>query len=141
MDTLNNPQYVSANNDAELLRQQEAFINQNRMHIEKRRHERSPERERNYSPPRRERRAYSRERDVRKPPAYNSYGRGGGGGGGVAAAGGGDRSRRAGSREPPLNYTKRRRSNSGDRTMSRGMPASDNRKDKKVWRKNLNVVF
>lgn len=126
MDTLNNPQYVSANNDAELLRQQEAFINQNRMHIEKRRHERSPERERNYSPPRRERRAYSRERDVRKPPAYNSYGRGGGG----AAAG--DRGRRADSREPPSNYTKRRRSNSGDRTASRGTSASDNRKDKKV---------
>lgn len=129
MDTLNNPQYVSANNDAELLRQQEAFINQNRMHIEKRRYERSPERERNYSPPRRERRVYSRERDVRKPPvAYNSYGRGGSG----ATTGGVDRGRRAGSREPPLNYTKRRRSNSGDRTMSRGAPASDNRKDKKV---------
>lgn len=133
MDTLKNPQFVSANNDAELLRQQEAFINQNRMHIEKRRHERSPERERNYSPPRRERRAYSRERDVRKPAAYNAYGRGGGGGAGVA-----DRGRRAGSREPPLSYTKRRRSNSVDRTLSRATLPSDNRKDKKVWSTDFN---
>lgn len=127
MDTLNNPQYVSANNDAELLRQQEAFINQNRMQIEKRRHERSPERERNYSPPRRERRVYSRERDIRKPATY-AYGRGGSG----TVAGGVDRGRRAGSREPPFSYTKRRRSNSGDRMMGRGTPA-DNRKDKKVF--------
>lgn len=68
-DTLNNPQLISSMSDeALLLRQQEEFINQNRMHIEKRRH-RSPDR--NYSPPRR--RAHSRERHV-------GGGRGGGGG-------------------------------------------------------------
>lgn len=38
--------------DDALLRQQEEFINKNRMHIEKRRHDRSPEpRKRDYSPP------------------------------------------------------------------------------------------
>lgn len=109
MDTLNNPQYVAANNDAELLRQQEAFINQNRIHIEKRRHERSPERERSYSPPRRDRRPYSRERDpIRKPP-YNSYNRGGGAAGGQD----GGRGKRANSRD--AYYSKRRRSNSTER--------------------------
>lgn len=60
--------------EAELLRQQEAFINQNRMHIEKRRRSRehSPERdreyhrERSYSPPRRrERKPYQTFRDNR----------------------------------------------------------------------------
>ncbi len=98
MDTLGNPQFMSAQSDAELLRQQEAFINKNRMHIEKRRYERSPdrdrERDRSYSPPRRERR-YSREREIRKP----MYNRGG-------------RNQRAGSREPPGRpgrpFTKRR---------------------------------
>lgn len=108
MDTLNNPQYGSAavnSNDAELLRQQEAFINQNRMHIEKRRHERSPEREHSYSPPPIRRRAYSRERDVaRKPSAFNRDDNLGGGGG---------RGRRAGSRDG--HFSKRRRSNSTDR--------------------------
>lgn len=107
MDTIGNPQFMSAQSDAELLRQQEAFINKNRMHIEKRRYERSPdrdrERERSYSPPRRERR-YSREREIRKP----MYGRGG-------------RGQRAGSREPPYRpsdgrpFTKRRRSASLER--------------------------
>ncbi|KAG4071368.1 hypothetical protein HA402_004072 [Bradysia odoriphaga] len=99
MDTLGNPQYMSAQSDAELLRQQEAFINKNRMHIEKRRYERSPdrdrERERSYSPPRRERR-YSREREIRKP---------------VHSRGG--RNQRAGSRDRP--FTKRRRSSSLER--------------------------
>lgn len=103
MDTIGNPQFMSAQSDAELLRQQEAFINKNRAHIEKRRYERSPdrdrERERSYSPPRRERR-YSRERDTRKP----MYGRGGG------------RGQRAGSREQPGRpFTKRRRSASLER--------------------------
>lgn len=92
---------MSAQSDAELLRQQEAFINKNRMHIEKRRYERSPdrdrdrERDRSYSPPRRERR-YSRERELRKP----MHNRGG-------------RSQRAGSRDRP--FTKRRRSTSLER--------------------------
>ncbi|GAB0098974.1 uncharacterized protein DMENIID0001_147900 [Sergentomyia squamirostris] len=76
MDTLQHPQFINSisnhvthlHSDEELLRQQEEFINKNRMHIEKRRHERSPERERDrerdYSspPPRRERRASSRDR-------------------------------------------------------------------------------
>lgn len=105
MDTIGNPQFMSAQSDAELLRQQEAFINKNRMHIEKRRYERSPdrdrERDRSYSPPRRERR-YSREREMRKP----MYSRGG-------------RAQRAGSREPPYGdgrpFTKRRRSASLER--------------------------
>lgn len=71
-DTLSNPQYFAANKEAELLRQQEAFINQNRMHIEKRRRsrERSLDRERSYSPPSR-RRPYSPDRDTRRP--YNSF--------------------------------------------------------------------
>lgn len=103
MDTIGNPQFMSAQSDAELLRQQEAFINKNRMHIEKRRYERSPdrdrERDRSYSPPRRERR-YSREREMRKP----MYSRGGG------------RVQRAGSREPPGKpFSKRRRSASLER--------------------------
>lgn len=102
MDTIGNPQFMSAQSDAELLRQQEAFINKNRMHIEKRRYERSPdrdrERDRSYSPPRRERR-YSREREMRKP----MYGRGG-------------RGQRTGSREPPGKpFSKRRRSASLER--------------------------
>lgn len=109
MDTLNNPQYASAinNNDAELLRQQEAFINQNRMHIEKRRHERSPERERSYSPPPIRRRAFSRDRDMPRKPTQ-SFNRDDGGGGG-----GGSRGRRAGSRDG--HFPKRRRSKSIDR--------------------------
>lgn len=67
MDTMKNSQILESSREAELLRQQEAFINQNRMHIEKRRRSRehSPDREyhreRSYSPPRR------RERDGRKP--------------------------------------------------------------------------
>lgn len=72
-DTMN-AQYMAANNEAELLRQQEAFINQNRMHIEKRRRSRDRSRERSvdrdrgrsYSPPNR-RRPY--DRDNRRP--YN----------------------------------------------------------------------
>lgn len=60
---MKNSQKMENDREAELLRQQEAFINQNRMHIEKRRRSReySPERERSFSPPRR------RERDNRKP--------------------------------------------------------------------------
>lgn len=77
LDTMKNSQILESNREAELLRQQEAFINQNRMHIEKRRRsrehspgeyrerERDRERERSYSPPRR------RERDGRKP--YPSF--------------------------------------------------------------------
>ncbi|XP_037914459.1 uncharacterized protein LOC119653679 isoform X4 [Hermetia illucens] len=87
--------------DEELLRQQEEFINKNRIHIEKRRYERSPERnrsrERSYSPPRRgdrDRRADSRER----------------------RAGSRGRTRRCGSREfESRNPPKRRRSDSFER--------------------------
>lgn len=102
-DTLSNPQYFAANNEAELLRQQEAFINQNRMHIEKRRRsrERSPDRERSYSPPSR-RRPYSPERDSRRP--YNSY-----------RAGPNFRGRRANSREHENFQAKKRRSRSFER--------------------------
>lgn len=91
MDTLKNSQMLSASREADLLRQQEAFINQNRMHIEKRRRSRefSPERERSYSPPIR-RRAHSRER---KPYGERPPFRGG-------------KNRRANSREP---YDNRRR--------------------------------
>lgn len=75
---MKNSQIMESKREEELLRQQEAFINQNRMHIEKRRRsrehsperdreyrERDRERERSYSPPRR------RERDGRKP--YGSF--------------------------------------------------------------------
>lgn len=100
------PINAASRHDDELLRQQEAFINQNRMHIEKRRHERSPEhdhRDRSYSPPanslssssRRDRRPYSRERDTvaRKPVA------GSGGGAPYARRDDAGRGRRAGSRD------------------------------------------
>lgn len=53
-DTLGGAQLLppSMSDEALLLRQQEEFINKNRMHIEKRRHDRSPEpRKRDYSPP------------------------------------------------------------------------------------------
>ncbi|XP_055677572.1 histone-lysine N-methyltransferase SETD1B-A isoform X2 [Lutzomyia longipalpis] len=72
MDTMQHPQFINSisshvshlHSDEELLRQQEEFIIKNQMHIEKRRLERTPERERerdrDYSPPRR--RASSRER-------------------------------------------------------------------------------
>lgn len=96
---------LAVNREAELLRQQEAFINQNRMHIEKRRRSReySPDRERSYSPPAR-RRANSRERDTRKP--YVPYR--------------GNRGRRANSRDIYENEhkhfeSKRRRSGSFER--------------------------
>ncbi|XP_059621782.1 serine/arginine repetitive matrix protein 1 [Phlebotomus argentipes] len=77
MDTLQHPQFINSisthvshlHSDEELLRQQEEFINKNRMHIEKRRHERSPERDRerdrDYSSPPPRRRAPSRERQAR----------------------------------------------------------------------------
>lgn len=72
MDTMKNSQLLENTREAELLRQQEAFINQNRMHIEKSKRRRSREyspernhrdrdRSRSYSPPRR------RERDGRRP--------------------------------------------------------------------------
>ncbi|XP_055715711.1 serine/arginine repetitive matrix protein 1 isoform X2 [Phlebotomus papatasi] len=106
MDTLQHPQFINSisshvshlHSDEELLRQQEEFITKNRMHIEKRRQERSPERERDRDylspPPRRERRASSRER-----------GRGGW------------RSRRGDSREPERGgeWRRRKRSASPDR--------------------------
>lgn len=77
MDTMKNSQIMENKREEELLRQQEAFINQNRMHIEKRRRSRehSPERDREYrdrdrersfSPPRRRERG-----DGRKP--YGSF--------------------------------------------------------------------
>lgn len=78
LDTMKNSQIMENSREAELLRQQEAFINQNRMHIEKRRRSRehSPERDREYRDREREReRSYSpprrRERDARKP--YPSF--------------------------------------------------------------------
>lgn len=117
MDTMKNPQLMSVNREAELLRQQEAFINQNRMHIEKRRRSRdySPDRERSYSPPVR-RRPSSRDRDVRKPYGSNAYR--------------GNRGRRANSRDLYENEhkhfeSKRRRSGSFDRE-------SDDKNDQKV---------
>lgn len=118
MDTLKN----SLNQDAELLRQQEAFINQNRMHIEKRRRSReySPdrERERSYSPPNR-RRPSSRDRDARRP-----YGNRDG------HPYRGNRTRRAGSRGPHQDGEpiKRRRSGS----ISRDNEDKDNQKVKTV---------
>lgn len=76
LDTMKNSQIMENKREEELLRQQEAFINQNRMHIEKTRRtrdhspereyrDRDRERERSFSPPRR------RERDGRKP--YGSF--------------------------------------------------------------------
>lgn len=71
---MKNSQMLEDSREAELLRQQEAFINQNRMHIEKRRrsreyspetHHRDRDRSRSFSPPRR------RERDGRKP--YSNF--------------------------------------------------------------------
>lgn len=112
MDTLKN----SMNKDAELLRQQEAFINQNRMHIEKRRRSRdySPDRERSYSPPNR-RRPTSRDREMRRP--YNNRGE---------HPFRGNRMRRPGSRGPPHDNDpiKRRRSGS----LSRENEDKDNQK-------------
>lgn len=106
-DTMGGTQFLTVNSDAELLRQQEAFINQNRMHIEKRRRsrERSPDRdrERSYSPPNR-RRPYT-DRDGRRP--YNNAWRGGGD----------NRGRRGGSRDND-NF-RRRNSGSFDRDMDR----------------------
>lgn len=114
-----------AQNDAELLRKQEAFINQNRMHIEKRRFERSPDRERarerSYSPPPVRRRAYSREREPPQRRPYNNMYRGGGTTGGAGnnnttTGGGMNRGRRAGSKDmDSRNAPKRRRSASLDR--------------------------
>lgn len=121
MDTFLNPKFNkshassgSAQNDAELLRLQEAFINQNRMHIEKRRYDRSPdrgrERDREYSPPppRRERRAHSRDRD------WVDRGRGDGGGRGGGGYRGNER-RRGNDEQYEHGQPKRRRSNSLDR--------------------------
>lgn len=66
--------------DDELLRQQEEFINKNRQHIEKRRHERSPlplpRRSRSRSP-----RSHSRERSYSPPKRGGGAGAGPGGGG------------------------------------------------------------
>lgn len=71
-DTMGAAHFLAASSDAELSRIQEAFINQNRAHIERRRRSRDRsmerDRERSYSPPSR-RRAY--DRDGRKP--YNNY--------------------------------------------------------------------
>lgn len=113
MDTMKNSQLLAVRQDAELLRQQEAFINQNRLHIEKRRRSREylPDRERSSSPPSR-RRASSKDRDSRKP--YNAY------------RGGPNRARRASSRENNRQFeAKRRRSGSYDND-------SANKTDEKV---------
>lgn len=102
MDTLNSKtQYGSSidthsHDDDELLRQQEEFINRNRQHIEKRRHERSPDRDREYSPPRRERRAFSRDRES------------------------GSRNSHRGGRRDDRNVPKRRRSGSFERQKNDG---------------------
>lgn len=122
---------TASRHDDELLRQQEAFINQNRMHIEKRRHERSPERDhrdRSYTPPppsgaassarRGDRRPYSRERELgpRKVAPAST----GGLSGGTSAGSSGSR-RRAGSREKAqhvqgnVTANKRRKSSSPER--------------------------
>lgn len=117
MDTMKNSQM---SREADLLRQQELFINQNRMHIEKRRRSRdyTPDRERSYSPPVR-RRPPSRDRDARRPYGGSASYRGNRGGG-----------RRANSRDLYENEhkhfeTKRRRSGSFDRK-------NDDRNDQKV---------
>lgn len=89
---------VHLQSDEELLRQQEEFIKRNRMHIEKRRYDRSPDRsrsrERSYSPVRRDRRGSSRERRGGSPRG---------------------RPRRASSRENEDRFPKRRRSGSFER--------------------------
>lgn len=118
MEKLNNKNYLPAYNEAELSRQQEAFINSNMLQIEKRRHERSPNRERSYSPTpvpssqRRERRPYSRERDHRRPPPLNNSWQRNDIGTGSAG-----RNRRANSRDTYdyRHITKRRKSGSLDR--------------------------
>lgn len=147
LETMKNPQFLppsapatDTKYDAELLRQQEAFINQNRMHIEKRRHERSPERdhrERSYTPPphgsrRSDRRVYPREREDaaagRKPVGTVGSGSGtsshragsdlhqrSSSGGGAAGGSSGARDRSEGSRDTYGSAPKRRRSNSLDR--------------------------
>lgn len=145
LETMKNPQFMppvapAPDNkyDAELLRQQEAFINQNRMHIEKRRHERSPERdhrERSYTPPphgsrRPDRRVYNRERDEIPAGSRKPVGSSGGSGatsyrgdqqqrsasGGVSGGGEtGGRDRSAGIRDTYGTAPKRRRSGSLDR--------------------------
>lgn len=115
LDTMKNSQihHVLENNrEAELLRQQEAFINQNRLHIEKRRRSRdhSPERDREYRDRDREReRSYSpprrRERDIRKP--YSAFRE--------------NRNRRADSRDRENPDMKRKRSD-GDGNMDKNEP-------------------
>lgn len=146
LDAMKNPQYmpaaaaaastsaVSSQLDAELLRQQEAFINQNRMHIEKRRHDRSPERdhrERSYSPPpshgASRRRAYSRERDTAAPlgGARKPSGAVAGGGG----RGGRDHQQQRAGREAYGSAAKRRRSSSVDRD------------GRQVFHKDAKVIF
>lgn len=126
------PMPPASRHDDELLRQQEAFINQNRMHIEKRRHERSPDRDRDrsYTPPppsssssantsAGRRRPYSRERELgssRKPLGTGSAIAG-------SAAGNNSNRRRAGSREPTHNshgsaLNKRRKSSSPERRLA-----------------------
>lgn len=122
MDTFLNPTFnsipggqsdngnVSAQSEDQLLRLQEAFINQNRMHIEKRRYDRSPERgrDRDYSPPpsRRERRPHSRDRD------WHDRGRGDGGRSGNYR---GNERRRANNEQYDHGESKRRRSESMER--------------------------
>lgn len=116
LDTMKNSQILENNREAELLRQQEAFINQNRLHIEKRRRSRdhSPERDREYRDRDREReRSYSpprrRERDNRKP--YSAFRE--------------NRNRRADSRDRENPDMKRKRSD-GDGTMDKNDPKVNN---------------
>lgn len=93
MDTMKNSQLLENSREAELLRQQEAFINQNRLHIEKRRRSReySPsERERSYSPP-------VRRRDNTRKPYFRE-----------------NRVRRAGSRDRDREIDAKRQRNDGD---------------------------
>lgn len=110
LDTMKKSQMMEDTREAELLRQQEAFINQNRMHIEKRRRSReySPERDhrdrdrsRSFSPPRR------RERDARMKPYSNFRD---------------NRARRAGSNDRSDIFDPKRRRSDGDGNPDKNNP-------------------
>lgn len=103
LDTMKNSQILESKREEELLRQQEAFINQNRLHIEKRRRSRehSPERDRDY----RDRSRSPRRRNDRKP--YSSFRE--------------NRARRADSRDRENPELKRKR-NDGDNNAEKNDP-------------------
>ncbi|XP_055326621.1 histone-lysine N-methyltransferase, H3 lysine-79 specific [Sitodiplosis mosellana] len=125
LDTMKNSQIMENSREAELLRQQEAFINQNRMHIEKRRRSRehSPERDREYRDRDREReRSYSpprrRERDARKP--YPSSSRE-------------NRNRRADSRDREHPDAKKKR-NDADGNVDKNDPKTEEDEETRAYR-------